>query len=206
MARNGEFNLKIIGASAHGAEPHKGIDAILASSHLVTQIHSIISRNVDPFDQGVITIGTVSGGEARNIIAQEVVIKGTMRAFDDEVYNLMKNRFSNIVKGIETSFDVSIEYEMMDLYPVVNNNPEIVSFVEKHLENQYEYIKPLMASEDFAFYQQKVPGMFTMLGTKNEEKGYIYPLHSCYFNFDEIVLLKGVEFYVMISKALNLIK
>ena len=206
MAKNGEFNLKLKGASAHGAEPHKGIDAILAASHLVTQLHSIISRNIDPFDQGVITVGTINGGEARNIIAQEIEIKGTMRAFDDDVYHKMKSRFSDIVKGIEMSFNVNIEYEIMDLYPVVYNDPDIVSFVEKHIENQYQYIKPLMASEDFAFYQEKVPGMFTMLGTKNEEKGFIHPLHSCYFNFDESVLLKGVELYITIAKAYQLIK
>lgn len=206
MARNGEFNLKISGASAHGAEPDKGNDAILSASHLVTQLHTIISRNINPFDQGVLTVGTIHGGEARNIIAQEVLIKGTMRAFDDEVYQKMKTRFSDIVKGVGLSFNVNIEYEMMDLYPVVYNDPDMVSFVEKHIEDSYEYIKPLMASEDFAFYQQKVPGMFTMLGTKNEEKGFIHPLHSCYFNFDETVLVKGVDLYIKIAKAYQLIK
>lgn len=206
MAKNGEFNLKVQGASSHGAEPHKGIDSILATSHLITQLHSIISRNIDPFEQGVITIGTIHGGEARNIVAQEVSIKGTMRAFDDDVYQLMKSRMSDVIKGIELSFNVDISYEIMDLYPVVYNDPKIVSFVEEHLDKNYAYIKPLMASEDFAFYQKKVPGMFIMLGTKNEEKGFIHPLHSCYFNFDESVLLRGVELYTTIAKAYQLIK
>lgn len=206
MAKNGEFSLKVQGASSHGAEPHKGIDSILATSHLITQLHSIISRNIDPFEQGVITIGTIHGGEARNIVAQEVSIKGTMRAFDDDVYQLMKSRMSDVIKGIELSFNVDISYEIMDLYPVVYNDPKIVSFVEEHLDENYAYIKPLMASEDFAFYQKKVPGMFIMLGTKNEEKGFIHPLHSCYFNFDESVLLRGVELYTTIAKAYQLIK
>lgn len=205
MARNLEFNIKISGKSAHGASPHDGNDAILASSHLISQLHTIISRNVDPFEQGVITVGTVHGGEARNIIAQDVEITGTMRAFKNEVFYLMKKRVEDIISGIKLSFQVEISSDLMELYPVVNNDADIVEFIEKHLDDNYEYIKPLMASEDFAFYQEKVPGMFTMLGTRNEEKGYVHPLHSCYFNFKDEVLARGVELYITIAKAYQLI-
>ena len=206
MAKNGEFNISISGISAHGAEPHKGVDAIVAASHLITQIHTIISRNIDPQEQGVITVGMVDGGEARNVVAQEVKIKGTMRAFDEEVFQHMKQRFTQMIKGVEISFDVKIDCEIMELYPVLYNDPDTVSFIESTLDDDYQYIKPLMASEDFAFYLKKVPGMFTMLGTKNEKKGYIHPLHSCYFNFDEKVLIKGVDLYIKIAKAYELIK
>jgi hippurate hydrolase len=205
MARNLEFNIKISGKSAHGASPHDGNDAMIAGAHLINQLHTIISRNVDPFEQGVITVGTIHGGEARNIIAQDVEITGTMRAFKDEVFYLMKKRVEDIIEGIKLSFQVEITSDLMELYPVVNNDKEIVEFVEKHLDSDYEYIKPLMASEDFAFYQEKVPGMFTMLGTRNEEKGYIHPLHSCYFNFKDEVLIRGVELYITIAKAYQLI-
>ena len=205
MARNLEFNIKISGKSAHGASPHDGNDAILASSHIISQLHTIISRNVDPFEQGVITVGTVQGGEARNIIAQDVEITGTMRAFKNEVFYLMKKRVEDIISGIKLSFQVEISSDLMELYPVVNNDADIVEFIEKHLDDNYEYIKPLMASEDFAFYQEKVPGMFTMLGTRNEEKGYVHPLHSCYFNFKDEVLARGVELYITIAKAYQLI-
>ncbi|AUD63598.1 amidohydrolase [Tenericutes bacterium MO-XQ] len=205
MARNLEFNIKISGKSAHGASPHDGNDAILASSHLISQLHTIISRNVDPFEQGVITVGTVHGGEARNIIAQDVEITGTMRAFKHEVFYLMKKRIEDVISGIKLSFQVEISSDLMELYPVVNNDADMVEFIEKHLDDNYEYIKPLMASEDFAFYQEKVPGMFTMLGTRNEEKGYVHPLHSCYFNFKDEVLARGVELYITIAKAYQLI-
>ncbi len=205
MARNLEFNIKISGKSAHGASPHDGNDAILASSHIISQLHTIISRNVDPFEQGVITVGTVQGGEARNIIAQDVEITGTMRAFKNEVFYLMKKRIEDVISGIKLSFQVEISSDLMELYPVVNNDADIVEFIEKHLDDNYEYIKPLMASEDFAFYQEKVPGMFTMLGTRNEEKGYVHPLHSCYFNFKDEVLARGVELYITIAKAYQLI-
>lgn len=205
MARNLEFNIEISGKSAHGASPHDGNDAIVASTHLISQLHTIISRNVDPFEQGVITVGTIHGGEARNIIAQHVEITGTMRAFKDGVFYSMKKRIEEIIEGIKLSFQVEIASNLMELYPVVYNDPDIVEFIEKHLDKGYEYIKPLMASEDFAFYQEKVPGMFTMLGTRNEEKGYIHPLHSCFFNFKDEVLIKGVELYISIAKAYHLI-
>lgn len=207
MARNGEFNLTLSGKSAHGAQPHLGNDAIVASSFLISQFQSIISRDIDPFEQSVLTVGTIHGGEARNIIASDVAISGTIRAFKDEIYEHIKKRMNETIEGIKIGFNVDISYEMIDFYPVVNNDESIVDHVLKHLpKDSYEFVKPMMFAEDFAFYQQKVPGMFTMLGTKNVEKGYTHPLHSCYFNFDEKVLIKGVKLYLEIAKSYNLIK
>lgn len=190
MAKNGEFDLTLFGKSAHGAQPHLGNDAIVAASQLISQFQTIISRNIDPFDQGVLTVGTIKGGEARNIIAQEVRITGTIRAFKDSVYDEIKARMEKTVKGIQTSFNLDVDYNMKDFYPVVYNDENIVEYVINGLSREsYEFIQPMMFAEDFAFYQQKVPGMFTMLGTKNVKRGYIHPLHSCYFNFDEVVLI-----------------
>ncbi len=206
MARNGEFNLTLSGKSAHGAQPHLANDAIIASSALISQLHTIVSRNIDPFEQSVLTVGTINGGEARNIIASDVKISGTIRAFKDEVYELIKKRMQEIIDGIKIGFNVDVDYEMMDFYPVVVNDETIVDHILNHLNKEtYEFIKPMMFAEDFAFYQQKVPGMFTMLGTKNDLKGYTHPLHSCYFNFDESVLIKGVELYLDIAKSYKLI-
>ncbi len=206
MARNGEFDLTMTGKSAHGAQPYLGNDVIVASSQLISQFQTIISRNIDPFDQSVLTVGTIKGGEARNIIAQEVKISGTIRAFKDSVYNQIKDRMEKMIQGIKLGFDLEIDYEMKDFYPVVYNDETLVDQVIKNLDkDSYVFIQPMMFAEDFAFYQQKVPGMFTMLGTKNEIKGYTHPLHSCYFNFDEAVLIKGVELYLSIARSYNLI-
>lgn len=206
MARNGEFNLTLSGKSAHAAQPHLSNDAIVASSFLISQLHSIVSRNIDPFEQSVLTVGTIQGGEARNIIASDVKISGTIRAFKDEVYELIKKRMHEIIEGIKIGFNVDIHYDMMDFYPVVYNDEKIVDHILNHLNKEdYAFIKPMMFAEDFAFYQQKVAGMFTMLGTKNESKGYTHPLHSCYFNFDEKVLIKGVNLYLDIAKSYKLI-
>ncbi|MDO9628578.1 MAG: M20 family metallopeptidase [Acholeplasmataceae bacterium] len=205
MAQNGEFNLHIQGISAHGAQPHLGHDAILAASHLVTQYHSIISRFLDPLDPAVITIGTTHGGEARNIIAQDVLMTGTIRSFNQNVYDSIKKKMRDIDKGISLSFDVTVKNDIIDYYPPVVNDEKLFHMLEGSMEKaEYKILKPMMFAEDFAFYQQKVPGMFVMLGTKNDSLGFIHPLHSCYFNFDEIVLEKGVELYIRISKLLNI--
>ncbi len=196
MARNGEFDLTISGKSAHAAQPHMGVDAIQAAGHLITSYHEIVSRSIDPFDQAVITIGTIHGGEARNIIAQTVRMSGTIRAFRDEVYEQIKFRMRKIDQGLSLAFDVKIDNNIMDYYPAVNNDHQLFLKLSQTLNaSSYRLIKPMTFAEDFAFYQQKVPGMFVMLGTRREDLGYIHPLHSCYFNFDERVLIKGVQLY-----------
>jgi amidohydrolase len=201
MAQNGEFNLCVKGTSAHGAQPHLGKDAILAASHLVTAYHSIVSRNIDPLDPAVVTIGTVSGGEARNIIAKEVKLTGTIRAFSPHVYDTIKQRMRHTDQGISQGFEVEVDNEIIDYYPPVMNDHKLFTELKHALEPQeYRILKPMMFAEDFAFYQQKVPGMFVMLGTKNENRGWTHPLHSCYFNFDESVLIKGVELYIKLAK------
>jgi amidohydrolase len=205
MAQNGEFNIQIHGKSAHGAQPHLGNDAILASSHLVSSYHSIISRFIDPLDPAVITIGTIHGGEARNIIAQDIYLTGTIRSFNQDVYDTIKRKMRDIDSGISKAFDVVVTNDIIDYYPPVVNDQNLFHMLEKDMsKKEYRILKPMMFAEDFAFYQQKVPGMFVMLGTKNDEKGYVHPLHSCYFNFDEKVLIRGVELYKRISKLLEI--
>ncbi|MBU1093880.1 MAG: amidohydrolase [Firmicutes bacterium] len=204
LAQNGEFNLVVQGKSAHAAQPHLGNDAILAAFSLVTMYHSIISRNIDPLDSAVITIGTLNGGEARNIIANEVKISGTIRSFNTDMYTLLKKRMRAIDHGIEIAYDVKVTNDIMDYYPPVMNDHRLFEMLRSSLEvSEYQLLKPMMFAEDFAFYQKKVPGLFVMLGTKNLEKEFTHPLHSCYFNFDEVVLSKGVDLY---KNILNLMK
>lgn len=196
MAQNGEFDITITGKSSHGAQPHLGDDAMIAASQLIQGYQTIISRKVNPLDSVVITIGTIHGGQARNIIAQNVSLSGTMRAFKTDVYLKVKQWMHQIDRGIEMQYAVKIDNHIEDYYPPVTNDHTLFENLRNSLSrDQYQMIEPMTVSEDFAFYQQKVPGVFVMLGSRNEEKGYVHPLHSCYFNFDEKILLKGVELY-----------
>ncbi len=206
LAQNAEFDFEVIGLSSHGAQPHLGVDSILAASNFILQLNQIISRNIDSLDTAVVTVGTINGGEARNIIAGSTSISGTIRAFNEEVYETLKKRIIEIKEGIEKSFNVNIKGEIRDYYPPVINDSNLFKLVESTLlEKEKFYLKPYMFAEDFAFYQKEVPGIFTFIGSKNEELGYTYPLHSNRFNFDEKILLNGFNYYVNIINKLNLI-
>lgn len=204
MASNGEFDLEIQGKSAHGAQPHLGKDAILAASALIQGYNTIVSRDIDPLIPGVVTIGTITGGEARNIIPQTVKLSGTIRSFDEGSYRLTKDRMLQIDHGVALMYDVAIVNDLRDYYPPVINDTELYRLAKTVLKDEETRpLKPMMFAEDFAFYQRVCQGLFVMLGTRNEAAGYIHPLHSCYFNFNEEVLLKGIEYYLRIAQALD---
>ncbi|MFH5882361.1 MAG: M20 metallopeptidase family protein [Candidatus Izemoplasmataceae bacterium] len=204
MAQNGEFDLTILGKSSHGAQPQSGNDAIVAAGSLITQYQSIISRFLDPLVPSVVTIGTIQGGEARNIIAQTVLMSGTIRTFETPVYERIKQAIYDINKAVEIAYGVRVEIDLRDYYPPVINDDQLFDAVKDILdEEEVALIRPMMFAEDFAFYQQKVPGLFMMLGTRNESLGYVHPLHSCYFNLEESTLLKGVKTYIKICAQLN---
>ena len=205
-AQNGEFDITIKAKSAHGAQPHLGSDAIIAQAHLVQAFQSIVSRNINPLKPAVITIGTVHGGEARNIIAGEVELSGTLRVYDQDVYDLIKKRMYDISKGLSIAFNVDIKCQIVDYYPAVINDESLFDLALKQYDSsEYEVVEPLMIAEDFAFYLQEVPGMFAFVGTKNVEKNYVYPLHSNLFNFDEDILEIGFTYYIKMAKALQIL-
>lgn len=109
-----------------------------------------------------------------------------------------------IHRGIELTYNVKIDENLVILYPPVINDKELYKkFTETMKDMDYREQDALTISEDFAYYQQEVPGIFFLLGTRNEEKGYIHPLHNCHFNFDEKVLLKGVEAFARILESHN---
>jgi metal-dependent amidase/aminoacylase/carboxypeptidase family protein len=111
-----------------------------------------------------------------------------------------------INKGIENSFGVKVAMDFRDYYPPVVNDHDLFLKIQGGLsKSSYKSIAPMMFAEDFAFYQQALPGVFVMLGTRNEKLGFTHPLHSCYFNFKEEVLVKGVELYASILKSMNVI-
>lgn len=204
MAQTNEFDCIIHGKSAHGAQPHLGIDAIVLQAEIIQAFQTIISRNTNPLEPAVLTVGTIHGGEACNIIAQKVVLEGTVRCFNPLVFDRIQERMNQIVQSIMNQYDSSIELIFKSSYPPVINPKELYHFVDSILlDEEKEVIQPMMFAEDFSFYQKEVPAFFTMLGSRNESKNYIYPLHSCYFNFDESVLEIGVNYYIRLLTELN---
>ena len=194
----------ITGKSGHGAMPHKTIDPLMAFTKIVDGYQTIVSRNLSPFDPGVVTIGKFCGGSAQNIIADTVNFWGTIRTFKEENTEFVIDRIKEIHRGIELSYRVKIDEKIDIVYPPVINDKELYKkFVETMKNMDYVEHEALTISEDFAYYQKEVPGIFMLLGTRSEEKGFIHPLHSCHFNFDEKVLLKGVEAFARILESHN---
>lgn len=194
----------ITGKSGHGAMPHKTIDPLMAFTKIVDGYQTIVSRNLSPFDPGVVTIGKFCGGSAQNIIADTVNFWGTIRTFKEENTEFIIDRIKEIHRGIELSYRVKIDEKIDIVYPPVINDKELYKkFVETMKDMNYVEHEALTISEDFAYYQKEVPGIFMLLGTRSEEKGFVHPLHSCHFNFDEKVLLKGVEAFARILESYN---
>jgi len=205
LSHSGEIEIEINGKSGHGAMPQNGVDSILIASNIINNLQSIISRNISPIDNAVLTIGKISGGVRRNIIAESVKLEGTIRAFKSSVYDNIKLRMKEICKGVELAYNCNINLHIKDDYPAVNNNKTLCKEFIKSIQVNYGYDKvieldPLMISEDFSYYQREIPGLFFMLGSKNDEKGYINGLHNINFNFDEEILLNALEIYINLLK------
>jgi amidohydrolase len=203
LAAADRFTIKIIGKGGHAATPHVAKDPILAAGHLITQVHSIVSRNVNPLDSGVVTIGRVSGGTAFNIIPDEVELLGTVRSLNSEVREELKSRIEQVTQGIVRSFAMDCKFDFEYGYPILVNDPEMSKLVASACsegvgKKNVEILRPSMGAEDFAYYLEKVPGAYFRLGCRDEEKGIIHPYHSSLFDIDEEVLPFGVEMFVRI--------
>ena len=194
--QNINFDIEILGKGTHGAEPQKGIDSILIGAKLVEAYQSIISRNLDPLEPAVLTIGSFKAGEVRNIIPEKVNILGTIRFFNTDLIEFFRERVEAINKGFEVAFGIKINMIFNPFYPPVINDSGLYEKLKKVVpkENFIDNTR-LTGSEDFSFYLQKNKGLMFLLGTRNEEKGFTYPLHNPRFDFNPEVLEKGFEVF-----------
>lgn len=201
LAQTGEYDLMIKGRSCHGAMPHKGKDTVVAASSLVLALNTIVSRHIDPLEPSVLTIGRMISGERRNIIAGEAILEGTLRAFNDETYNTIKSLVIKMLDSVCDTFGCEGSYEFRDMYPAVNNDRRLYDMLVESLDkDELLQMEPLMIAEDFSYYQKRVPGLFLLLGSGNIEKGYVYPLHNNKFDFNEDILLLGIQMFYNLYK------
>ena len=195
------FEIKIKGIGGHGAAPQGTIDAVVVASHLVQALQTIVSRNTNPLESTVVTIGTIIGGHNFNIIADEVTLSGTARAYTEENRNLIKTRMAEIIDGVAKTFgaEISIDYE--DGYPPTINHTDPTNKVLKAAERVVgekagmPYLS--MGGEDFSYYLQKIPGCFFFVGSApNDQKLFETPHHCSHFTMDERALLIGPSIYL----------
>ena len=195
------FDIKIKGIGGHGAAPQGTVDAVVVASHLVQAFQTIVSRNTNPLESTVISIGKINGGHNFNIIADEVSLSGTARAYTEKNRNLIKKRMQEIIDGISKTFDAEILLDYKDGYPPTINHSEPTKKVLQAAnqvvgDNAAEpYLS--MGGEDFAYYLQKKPGCFFFVGSApNENKLFETPHHCSHFNMDEKALLIGSSIYL----------
>lgn len=195
MAAGDMFDLTVRGFGGHGARPHMANDPIVLAAHLVHAVQDIISRRLDPLEPGVISICTIHGGTAHNIIPASIELGGTIRSMSEAGRKLLHDelrRACGVVEALGGSFHLNIKHG----YPATVNDPDATEVAFAALgellgEEKVSEQLPVMASEDFSFMLQKAPGCFMRLGVKNPTWDREYPVHTSTFRMDEDALPIG---------------
>lgn len=194
--------IEVEGKSCHGAYPSQGIDAIVATCGIVTNLQSVISRNIDSRDSAVLSFGKIIGGEKENIVAQNVRVSGTLRTLSPEIKNKVKERVKEMVEFTAKGYGATGKVTYRDSYTALINHDEYIDIVKENgkelLGDSGIYVKTLanMGVEDFAYFVEKVPGAFFNLGVGNKKKGITAPLHNDKFDIDEDSLKIGVALQI----------
>lgn len=197
MACTVEFEIEILGKGGHAAAPHTAIDPIVVASQIITSFQAIVSRSVDPTEPVVITVGKIEAGSAFNVIPESARMLGTVRAFSMETARFIKKRMEEVIKGATAAAGASYKFDFIEGYPAVINDEacteNVIQAARKILgdENVIELAKPVMAGEDFAFYQQEFPGTFFFLGTGSDEADSEWSWHHPRYNIDERAFRTG---------------
>lgn len=201
MASADLFDIEVSGKGGHGATPQGTIDAIVVASNLVTMLQTIVSRNTNPLESTVLSIGKIKGGHNFNIISDKVHMSGTTRAYTEENRTMIKQRMKEVIEGVSKSFGADIKLNYKDGYPPTVNHS---SQVEKVLEAASSVVTSgaknpylSMGGEDFSYYLQNKPGCFFFVGSApNENEILSTPHHCSHFNIDERALLIGASVYL----------
>ncbi|MGB9642685.1 MAG: M20 metallopeptidase family protein [Candidatus Ratteibacteria bacterium] len=195
MASADRFTIVIKGRGGHGSSPHKTIDPVVASAFFITQLQTIVSRQSDPQNPLVVSVGKISGGDAFNIIPDQVELLGTVRTYDQKQNMMVEKSMKRMLKGLEKGTGVKTEIKYEDFVPTTYNNPELSEKIIEILQSRFGKQavktdeKPTMGSEDFSFYSQKIPSCYINVGCRKSPFFH----HSSKFNLDERCLAIGVE-------------
>ena len=204
MAAADIFTIEISGIGGHGAAPQGTVDSIVVASHLIQSLQTIVSRNTNPLESTVITVGQINGGYNFNIIADKVTLNGTTRSYTKNNQSLIKNRMKNIIAGLEKMYNAKIKLKYKDGYPPLINDYKATDNVKIAAEKivAHNVIKPYlsMGGEDFSYYTNKVPGCFFFLGTSPKNRPPMStPQHCSHFDIDEEAMLIGSSIFVELA-------
>ncbi|MDP2971869.1 MAG: amidohydrolase [Deltaproteobacteria bacterium] len=204
MAAGDFFDVKITGKGGHGGLPHLTVDPVVIAANAISTLQTIVSREADPVESAVISICKMDAGETYNVIPETATFGGTIRSHKPELREALPRRIKEILDGLVSGMRGSYEFNLMSKFPATINDEEVTAFVAKMAkeilgEDKLSLMKPLMGSEDFSYYLQKVPGTLVFLGVENKEKGILYPQHHPKYNIDEDILPIGTALHCAVA-------
>ena len=190
QASEDTIKITVKGSGTHGAEPHNGVDPILAASHIMIALQSIVSRNADPLKELVVSIGSFHAGDADNVIPEKAVLEGTIRVFDEKLRALASKRVKEIAEMVGQGLGCGVDVQINRGYDSLRNHAEQMDTVRIAVAaiyggKSFVEIDPIMPVEDFSYYLQKVPGAYFFVGAKLNDQENIYPHHHEKFDFHE---------------------
>ena len=193
MAAADAFEMEVRGTGGHGAMPHLSADAVVVAAHVVTALQTVVSREVDPVEPAVLTVGEIEAGTAFNIIPEKARLGGTVRTLNEDLRKRMPERIEAVAQGVARGMRADAHLDYTFSYPVTKNDAGAAGHALKTAtglfgeETVLELANPSMGAEDFAYFLERVPGAFVWLGVGEDVSG----LHTPRFAFDEKILPRG---------------
>lgn len=192
LAGAGVFRIVVRGKGCHAADPAAGVDPILVGAHIATALQSIVSREINPWEAGVVSVAKFHAGTATNILPESAILEGTYRSLSDAVHDRIERGIQRVAKNVAQAFRADVDVSFSEnRYPPLFNDPAMTDFVKETArevlgpDRVFEFEAPYMGAEDFAFYLQKAPGAFICLGVNPGPERSYPPLHSPYYNFGD---------------------
>lgn len=206
MAAADSFTLTIQGKGGHGALPHRSVDAIAIAGQIITNIQHVVSRETDPLGSVVVSIGTIAGGSAYNILAGQVVMQGTIRTLNDQQRRTVPQKLKRIASAVAQAHRGRAVFQVNSGHPALMNHSGMTQqFVQSSIRilgrSKVKILQqPIMSGEDFTYFARKVPACFFRVGV-GDKKRYSYPWHHPQFDFDEKGLVAGAA--VMVQTVMD---
>lgn len=201
LAAAGEVDITIHGRGGHAAMPHQCIDPVITAAKVVSELQTIVSRELDPMNSAVVSITTIHGGEAYNVIPEQVRLQGTLRALDTTTYQMLQKRVEETASRVAAAARCTADVVFPgNAYPATVNDGNLWDTVQELAgelvgKDHVHELPALMGGEDFAFFAEQVPGCFVGLGIRNEDCGATYSVHHPQFKVDEDALPLGTALH-----------
>ena len=202
LAATDNFIITFVGRGCHGAFPHLGIDPIVTACEAVLNLQQVVSREFDPTDSAVVTVGKITSGSATNVIPDTAVIEGTARTLHDDARQQIRDAIERRCNGIAQANDCEMRFDWIEGYPSTVNDPVMADYVARvakqtfGVDRYFPVPRPSMGGEDFAYYLEKVPGCFFLVGVEPHDRDHYPPLHSDRYDFTDASLAVGMRMFV----------